>query len=130
MATIKFNRGDTLVREGERTNSIYILLNGRLGIFKGALMISEFTDKGIVVGEMTAILGEKRTATIRALEDTLVIELKAGIDAIIAQYPEIAKKIMINLAERLKRTTEEYWFIATEINQQQLDKAKEQERVV
>jgi hypothetical protein len=46
--------------------------------------------------------------------------LKAGLDELINEYPEIAKKIMINLATRLKKTTQEYWLIATELNQQQM----------
>jgi CRP-like cAMP-binding protein len=116
----KFVQGSVLVREGELTNAIFILLSGRLGVFKGAIKISEFEEKGIVLGEMSVILHEKRTATIKALEDTLVIELKAGLDELINEYPEIAKKIMINLATRLKKTTQEYWLIATELNQQQM----------
>ncbi len=128
MATKKFSRGTTLIGEGEKTNSIFILINGRIGIYKGSVLISEFAERGVVVGEMAAILGEKRTATIRALEDTYVVEFKTGIDALIAEYPDIAKKIMINLAERLKRTTQEYWFITTDMNQRMMDQIKEEEK--
>ncbi len=128
MATRKFLQGNVLVREGEKTNTLFILLSGRLGVFKGALKISEFTEKGLVVGEMSVILGEKRTATIQALEDTVVIELRAGLDELIIEHPEIAKKIMVNLAQRLKRTTQEYWLIATELNQQQISKLEEHEK--
>ena len=125
MSTKKYLQGSVLVREGEKSNTLFILLQGRLGVFKGALKISEFTEKGLVVGEMSVILSEARTATIKALEDTLVIELRAGLDELLLEHPEIAKKIMVNLAQRLKRTTQEYWLIATELNQQQISKFEE-----
>lgn len=120
MASKKFSQGSVLINEGETASTMFILLSGKLGVFKGDMKISEFNEKGVIVGEMSSLLSEKRTATIKALEDCLVMELKAGIDELLSDYPEIAKKIMINLAQRLKKTTDEYWLIATELSQQSL----------
>ncbi len=128
MAAKKYISGSVLVREGERSNVIFILLSGCIGVFKGAMKISEFSEKGVVLGEMSSILGEKRTATLKAIEDSFVIELSTGVDQLISEYPDITKKIMVNLAQRLKKTTQEYWLLATEVNQQQISQIKEEEK--
>ena len=117
-----YKKGDYLAKEGEDSEIIFILLTGRLGIYKGSMKIAEFNEKGIIVGEMSAILGEKRTASIKALEDSTVILINSDLDNLIKKYPDMSKKIMINLAERLKKTTEEHWFLASEVNARSYEK--------
>lgn len=117
-------QGEILVKEGEKSDTIFILISGRLGVFKGTLKVTEFDEKGMILGEMSAIIGERRTATIKALEDTVVIELEADIDKLIKYYPEVAKKIMMSLATRLKKTTDEYWILASDLNSQQISDIK------
>ncbi|MBI2418218.1 MAG: Crp/Fnr family transcriptional regulator [Ignavibacteriales bacterium] len=116
-----FKRGDFLVREGEPSRSIFILVQGRVGVFKGKLKVSEFAEKGMIFGEMSAILGEKRTASLCAIEDSLVIDFDKGIDFLINEHPDIIKRLLSSLAERLKKTTQDYWMFATEMSAKQLE---------
>ncbi|MCE1190353.1 MAG: cyclic nucleotide-binding domain-containing protein [Ignavibacteria bacterium] len=110
-----FRQGEFLAREGEMSKTIYILMTGKVGVFKGSLQVAEFEDKGTIFGEMSSILGEKRTASLKAVSDCLVIDFDKGIDAIIDEYPEIAKRIMVNLALHLKKTTKDYYVLANEV---------------
>lgn len=111
----KFAKGDTIAREGEPGKELYILLQGRVAIYKGSIKLTEFDQKGVIIGEISVILGKKRTATIRAMDDCLMLPIPGDMDFLIAQHPELVKKMMANLAERLERTTEEYWMMARDV---------------
>ncbi len=111
-----FNKGDVLATEGDPQGGMFILVDGGLAVFKGDIKIAEFYEKGAVVGEMSIILNKPRTATIKAEVDSHVIEINTTLDEIFENYPEVAKKIIINLSERLMYTTEEYWLLAERFN--------------
>jgi diguanylate cyclase (GGDEF)-like protein len=67
-------RGETLCREGEPGNSMYVLLEGRLVVsIRGSQVAVE--HPGDCVGEMALIQSRERSATVRALEDALVLEI-------------------------------------------------------
>ena len=63
----------------------------------------------MLFGEMSELLGGARTATIKALSDCLVTVYTGGIDRIVRDFPEISKKLIQVLAERLKDTTDRYY---------------------
>ena len=66
--------GETLCREGERGDSMYVLLAGRLVVsIKGSQVAVQVP--GDCVGEMALIQSRERSATVRALEDALVLEI-------------------------------------------------------
>ncbi len=110
-----FKPGDVVAREGDTANDLLILVRGKVAVFKNDLKVAEFSDAGSVVGEMSVILNSTRTATIIAEEESFITYLQADIDKIIREYPELAKKIMINLADRLKHTTDELYCLASEV---------------
>jgi hypothetical protein len=49
-----------------------------------------------------------------ALEETEVMVVESSIDEVIRNHPDIANKILISLAERLAKTTDEMWAIIGE----------------
>jgi len=101
--------GETIIREGERSEGWYVLLSGKVGVFKRDLTVSEISDRGTIFGELGCILHGPRTATIQALEPTSVLYVQMDTDELIAKYPEIVKSILVSLAERLSQTTEAWW---------------------
>ncbi|MBD3410254.1 MAG: cyclic nucleotide-binding domain-containing protein [Ignavibacteriales bacterium] len=103
-----FGKGEDLAREGDSTFEIFVLMKGKIGIYKGNVKVAEFDQKGIIFGEMGAILGEPRTATMKAEDTSSVLVIEGDLDKLMDNYPDIAKKIMINLASRLKNITEDY----------------------
>jgi len=44
-----------------------------------------------------------------ALEPTEVIHINAELDELIAKHPDVVRKIIINLADRLAKTTGDLW---------------------
>jgi len=105
-----------LTHEGDLEQSLFILIRGKIGIFKGDIKIAEFGKKGTIVGEMSIILKEARTATIKTLEECHLVTIKADLKELIEKHPEVAQKIMKNLAERLSKTTKDYWKLAEKVN--------------
>lgn len=102
-----FSEGEVIAREGQPSTGWYILLSGRVGVFKRNLQIAEFTKTGTIFGELSTILDLTRTATLKALTLTEVIYIDADLNELIANHPDITRKVIINLAERLVKTTED-----------------------
>ncbi len=111
-----FKKDEILAREGEESKSLFVLVNGCLGVFKGSIKIAEFDEKGTVVGEIGVILRKPRTATIKAMEESYVVSINSNISALIDEYPEITKKILRTLAIRLTDITENYWNLAERVD--------------
>ncbi len=106
-----FKKDDIITKEGELAFDWYVLVSGRVGVFKGELQMNEFSERGVIFGELSGLLARPRTATMRALEDSEVMVVESSIDEVIRNHPDIANKILISLAERLAKTTDEMWAI-------------------
>jgi Cyclic nucleotide-binding domain len=58
-------QGDVLVEQGERSDDLYLLLDGVLGVEVDGDLVAEI-GPGAVLGERSVLEGGKRTATLRA----------------------------------------------------------------
>ena len=104
-----FSIGDTIVRAGDPAKGWYILLTGRVGVFKSDFTVAEIENRGTVFGELGCILNIPRTATLQALEPTSVLYVEMTLDEVIRDHPGFAKRILVSLAERLAKTTDAWW---------------------
>jgi CRP-like cAMP-binding protein len=104
-----YSIGDTIARAGEPADGWYILLTGKVAVFKRDFTIAEIDSRGTVFGELGCILDAPRTATLQAIEPTSVLFVQMSMDEVVEKHPEFAKRILISLAERLAKTTEAWW---------------------
>jgi CRP/FNR family cyclic AMP-dependent transcriptional regulator len=102
----EYNEKQVIAREGDLEVGWYVLLKGKVGVFKHDKEVAEINQHGVVFGELSGILNTPRTATLIALETTKVIHFKTSLDNIIEHYPKMTKQIIISLAERLAKTTD------------------------
>ena len=102
-----YNKGNVICREGDTGQYIYILQNGKLGIHKDDKLLSEYSKPSTILGEMSIILGDKRSASIKALEKSTVSVLRLSVVDMVRNFPSFTVKILTVLAERLKDTTVE-----------------------
>jgi CRP-like cAMP-binding protein len=109
-----YKKGEFITQEGDLSFDWYVLVKGRVGVFKGDLKMNEFSERGVIFGELSGLLARPRTATMTALEETEVMVVESSIDEVIRNHPDIANKILISLAERLAKTTDEMWAIIGE----------------
>jgi CRP-like cAMP-binding protein len=112
-----YSIGDIIAEMGEKADGWYILLSGRVGVFKRDFSVAEIGERGTVFGELGCLLDIPRTATLQALEPTSVLFVQMSMDEVIEKYPRFAKRILVSLADRLANTTEAWWS-SVQINEQ------------
>ncbi|MBZ4203074.1 MAG: cyclic nucleotide-binding domain-containing protein [Methylovulum sp.] len=103
--TMHFAAGQTISVEGSIGMGWYILLQGTIGVYKKGARIAEFTKKGAVFGELSTILNTPRTATLKADSVADVLYIEENLEQLIIKHPDITRKIIVSLAERLTKTT-------------------------
>jgi CRP/FNR family transcriptional regulator, cyclic AMP receptor protein len=99
---------EQITTEGEKSNGWYILLEGKIGVYKHNRQVAEFSERGVVFGELSFILNTPRTVSLIALEPTKAVHFDMPLDQLITEYPDVTKKVLVNLAERLAKTTEDF----------------------
>jgi CRP-like cAMP-binding protein len=96
----RIKAGTHLVTEGGPSGHLYILLEGRLEVLKGDMVVATIAEPGAVLGEMSVLLGLPHTATVRACSDTRVYEFEDAA-AFLKREPNLALLIARMLAQRL-----------------------------
>jgi len=102
---LPFGRGETVVREGEEGDSMYIIYAGSCEVLKadghGGSSRVALIQTGDFFGEMSLLTGEKRTATVRAIQDSFVILIEKKLFAeLMSSKPEITSFLADVLAKR------------------------------
>ena len=77
--TVELGRRDTLIKQGDDSDAVYVLVSGSLEVareLEGTTAVIAIVDEpGTVVGEMVAMSGGLRTATVTALEPSRLVEV-------------------------------------------------------
>ncbi len=106
---LEFAPGEDVVREGDRGDELFIVIEGLLHILRGEQVLSE-VGPGEHFGEMALIRSSPRSATVRAMERSELISLRRGdFFAILRKEYELAVKLLWQflgvLADRLDQTS-------------------------
>jgi len=125
---VRFKEGETIIEEDEEGNTMYIILEGEVEISKTlSLGNQDKMDKILtrltpesheVIGEMALIAREKRSASVTALSDCVLYEIKRDdLNRIIEENPCLGIKILYGLCEllskRLKRAGDDIIKLST-----------------
>ena len=102
-----YAKDEVIASEGETSVGWFVLLEGKVAVVKHDLKIAEFEQRGMVLGELSGILNKPRTASLVAMEPTRIAFIDSGLDQLIVDHPDVTRKILINLAERLAKTTDD-----------------------
>jgi len=96
------NAGENLITKGELGDSMYILCSGKVKVHDGDLTLNYLTQ-GNVFGEMAALDGEVRTASITAVEDSDLMQLnRDDLSDLCTKEPEVGKALIHFLCQRGK----------------------------
>ena len=94
--------GENLITKGELGDSMYILCRGKVKVHDGDLILNQL-GKGNVFGEMAALDGEVRTASITALEESKLLQLnRDNLSKLCSKEPEVEKALIHFLCQRGK----------------------------
>lgn len=100
--------GATIVREGEIGDAAFFVLAGRTAAgtpdADGSYRSLSLMSAGDFFGEIAALTGSRRTATVVAEEPTTVVEVAAPALRALMSVPELGSLFLSKLTERLNRT--------------------------
>ncbi|MGE0877184.1 MAG: Crp/Fnr family transcriptional regulator [Acidimicrobiia bacterium] len=69
---ITLDTGESLLQEGTRTGSIWILVSGSLRVTKNGVVINTISRAGAVFGEIAVLLGSGHSASVEAVEPSVL----------------------------------------------------------
>jgi CRP-like cAMP-binding protein len=96
--------GTLVLHEGSKTGHLFVLLEGRLEVIKGDTVVAVLTEPGAMLGEMSVLLDQPHTATVRAASDSVIYEFDDAA-AFLRDQPAVALLIAQLLAQRLNVAT-------------------------
>jgi CRP-like cAMP-binding protein len=104
----EYEDGQTIIEDGTYGTEIFKLFQteGGLEVLKEGVRVGLITKPGEYFGEMSFILNEPRSATIRSVGKSVVEVFpvqEGGLERLILENPEIGNRIITTLAERLKQ---------------------------
>ena len=100
----KFDKNHILFREDAPAKDFYILMSGKLAVFRHRRFVRAISGRGVFVGEMGTLLGDTRSATIITLEPATLIVIPKSIDKVFLENPEIGVKLIDSIRHRLSET--------------------------
>jgi CRP-like cAMP-binding protein len=102
---VDFEPNEAIMSEGEIGESLYLIVDGRVQVYKGARLVVELGERECV-GEMSILDSEPRSATVRTSTtvSALKIEREDFYDLMLEKQ-EIAQGIIKVLTRRLRQTT-------------------------
>lgn len=101
---ISLNDGDILINEGGQTNDLYVLVAGKLEVYKSTKLVTTISASGSVVGEMSLLLNRPHTATIKAKGICSLYRIPEASE-FVRNNPDISWHIANLLAKRLTSAT-------------------------
>jgi CRP/FNR family transcriptional regulator len=107
----RFEAGEIVFREGDETDTCYIVRSGRARAVRihsdgRSITLANF-GPGDIFGELAMFDRERRSATVDTLEETEVTAILGGdMRRLLRERPEIAIELLTSLARRLRETNE------------------------
>ncbi len=105
--TITVKKDDFLIHEGDKSTQMYYLVKGTLGVYKrkgdGLAQIGNILE-GEVVGEMSFLDEAPRSASVKALVDSELVEIPhEKFEAFFKTLPTWYQALIHTLLDRLRR---------------------------
>ena len=100
----KVSAGTLVIHEGGKTGHLFVLLEGRLEVVKGDSVVAVIAEPGAMFGEMSVLLDQPHTATVRAASDSVIYEFNDAA-SFLRDQPAVALLIAQLLAQRLNVAT-------------------------
>jgi len=118
---VQVDAGQVIYHQGDESDAIYIVLNGRLRLVlnkeeAGMRVVGEY-GQGESVGELEVMTESARPATLHAIRDTEIAKFpKTLFNSLAQEHPGITIKISKIIASRMRALVEDPVFIQGEAN--------------
>ncbi len=102
--TVSFADQEIIFREGEESNDLYYIVSGKLEIYSTDQRVATLTADDIFLGEMSFLLGNQRSATVRAVGPVHLVKVTKNVFVNgIQKQPHYGIFLARLLAQRLSR---------------------------
>ena len=106
---MKLAAGDVLLREGEKSDALYLVIEGDIEVTReaggGEHVILHHLKPGSVAGAMGFIDGNNHSATLRAVKGARVLMLhREALEGMIEEHPRLVYKIMKMIIRSVHQT--------------------------
>ena len=99
----RFAAGEMLMEEGAVEAHLYVIVEGRTRVHRGERTLAEL-GPGATVGELAVLVSGPRSASVTALESTLVLRVDQAV--LMFEWPELTQGVVAELVARLRERTE------------------------
>ncbi len=97
---------EILFNQGDSGDNAYMVISGRLAVIVDKKEVGHMGD-GEVFGELALLLNQKRSATVKSLKSTELIEInRSGLDKILSSASSNVKSMILDLCEELSKRNE------------------------
>jgi len=103
---VELAAGETLMRQGEPGDSMYLSISGRLRVFLqdddgGERMVREM-GRGEIIGEMSLYTDDPRSATVVAIRDSVLVRLaKSEFNSLLVSSAQVSIALTRQMVKRL-----------------------------
>lgn len=99
-----FPAGHQLIKQGGRSGSLFVLKSGEMEVLRDGTFLSSVNRPGAIFGEMSVLLEQPHSATVRAVTDVEVYVIADALK-VLETYPAWTLQIAKLLAQRVNATT-------------------------
>lgn len=109
--TKKYPKGNIVINEGDHSDSLYVILSGKVKVFltdaNHKEVIVDIQRPGDYFGELALLDEAPRSASVMTMEPcTFLVVSKGALERCLRANPNVALNLIKGLAQRLRATTE------------------------
>jgi len=110
---IEYPKKHTFIFQEDDVDGVYILVEGSVKVFRtnenGKDINLSLKSRGDIIGEMAALEGDVRSASVETLEKSILLKFsKRDFDNLLKKYPSVAKNLLKILSKRLREAGSQY----------------------
>jgi CRP-like cAMP-binding protein len=99
---VEIEPGGRIIEEGSVEDHLFVIVRGRVWVHQGDRTLREL-GPGATIGELAALVPEPRSASVTALEPTLLLRTdKPVLDELLADHPALAGGVITALVGMLR----------------------------
>jgi len=96
----------SIITDGDIAEHTFILLSGEVEVKKNGKRVATISKSGSFIGELAALLNEKRSADVITSKDSdFIVVSNNEFKKLIKLDPDIGLRLLKSLAQRLRDTT-------------------------
>ncbi len=104
LPVVTLNEGEILLKEGDKSDKFYILIDGECEILRGNFQINKVSEPGSILGEMSILLDNPHMATVKSIKTTKLYVVDNAAD-FLKSNTDITFHLAKTLAQRLNGVT-------------------------